>query len=343
MLIIKRPIVCFPAIDWHYLFHRPQQLMTRLALAGHPVHFRNITQIPGASPEEVAPHLWVYPDFNLLPTEIAHTTIYFIYFPPHAAWIDSGGDKFIIYDCIDDDPEFAGSEDLALNRADLVLCVSEQLLQKFKGKSSRLLLLSNGVDVRHYFGQSRIIPHEMQDLKSSGAPVVGFSGAFYRGWVDMELVYRTAREHGEWCFVIIGESYRWDFSNAPANLIYLGPRPYEALPDYIHCFDAGWIPFMDNQIARGADPVKLYEYLASRIPVISRDLPFIRDLKPPLVYAYRNPSECSNMIIQALNDNKITGCREQRRNFAAQNTWDMKVDQLLQELAKLTWLYAEQG
>ncbi len=342
---MKRPIVCFPAIDWHYLFHRPQQLMTRLAGAGHPVYVRNITQIPGKAPEEVAPHLWVYHDYDQLPDGVGDRAIYFIYFPAHAGWILPTKDNFIIYDCIDDDPVFVDYEPLMVERADLILCVSDLLIQKFQGKHQRLLLLSNGVDMEHYQIEGAVIPPEMQKIKKLPNPkttqettVIGFSGAFYRGWVDMELFYKIAGQHQEWKFVIVGESYQWDFRNAPPNIIYLGPRSYQALPAYVNCFDIGIIPFLDNQIARGANPVKLYEYLAAGIPVVSRDLPFTCGLKPPLVYTYRNVSECSQMLNKACIESKSPQARQLRRNFAAQNTWNSKVEYLLEKLAEFTWL-----
>jgi hypothetical protein len=345
MSAIKRPIICFPAIDWHYLFHRPQQLMTRLALAGHPVHVRNITQIPGAPPEEVASHLWVYRDFDKLPKNIADIAIYFIYFPAHASWIEPAKEKFIIYDCIDDDPVFDSHEELMLSRADLVLCVSQQLMQKFSGKHPNLLLISNGVDLEHYLPKNKPIPPEMQSIKSGGGFIIGFTGAFYRGWVDMELVYQIAAAYDsaaspKWRVVIIGESYQWDFSGAPSNLIYLGCRPYQVLPSYVQCFDVGLIPFIDNKIAQGADPVKLYEYLAAGIPIVSRELPFTKDFYPPLVYTYKNTPEALGAINKALSDNSalFNGARQQRFDFAVQNTWDLKVNRLLQKLAELTWL-----
>jgi glycosyltransferase involved in cell wall biosynthesis len=337
---LKRPIICLPAIDWDYLFHRPQQLMTRLALAGHPIHVRNISQTPGMPPQEVAPHLWIYRDFDKLPADVAEHAIYFLYFPAHAAWIEPGEQKFIIYDCIDDDPVFDGYEELMLKRADLVLCVSKRLLQKFNGKHQNLLWLSNGVDLQHYLANRKAVAPEMQSLMAHKTTIIGFSGAFYRGWVDMELIYKIAEKSSKWQIVIIGESYQWDFKGAPSNIHYLGCKPYQDLPSYIHGFDVGLIPFVDNRIAQGADPVKLYEYLAAGIPVVSRDLPFVNGFFPPLVYTYQNTDKAITGIKKALADNssELTKARQQRLSFAAKNSWDLKVEQLLQKLADMTWL-----
>lgn len=336
----KRPIICFPAIDWGFLWHRPQQLMLRLAQAGHPVHYRNPFQVPGSAPEEVAPNLWVYRDFDKLPPQLAETAIYFVYFPAHAGWIDPSQDKFVIYDCIDDDPVFSGHEELMLKRADMVLCVSDALMKKHGPNHSRLLFLPNGVDINHYASEGKTLPPEMARIKAKGEAIIGFTGAMYTGWVDMELLYYLAEVRPQWQIVIIGETYHWDFSKAPANINHLGTRPYKILPSYIKYFDTGTIPFLDNQIARGADPVKLYEYLAAGLPVISRNLPFVKHLSPPLVYTYNTSAECVAAITQALEDNQKLGAkaREHRLQFATENTWESKLEILMTELKKLTWL-----
>ena len=328
-----------PAIDWHYLWHRPQQLMMRLARLGHGVHFRNPGQTPGAAVEEVAPHLWVYRDFDKLPPEVARDAIYFVYFPAYAPWITPHKNRFIIYDCIDDDPVFAPYEEEMLKRADLVICVSESLQRKFANREGRFMLLPNGVDLVHYQNPGASIPGELQRIKN-GRVVLGFTGAFYQGWVDMELIYKIAQSRPEWQIVIIGESYQWDFSGAPPNLIYMGSRSYQTLPGYVRGFDVGLIPFLDNQIARGADPVKLYEYSAAGIPVVSRNLPFVQRIKPPLVYTYDSVAECLCAIEQALRDSRTRGSenRRLRLNFAAAHTWDKTIHRLVKELSLLTWI-----
>jgi glycosyltransferase involved in cell wall biosynthesis len=335
----KRPIVCLAAIDWSYLWHRPQQLMLRLAQSGHPVHYRNPVQVSGKAREEVAPHLWVYYDFGQLP-EAVEAAIYFVYFPAYAGWLEPGGEKFIIYDCIDDDPVFDGSEALMLSRADLVICVSQSLMAKHRPQHSRLMLLSNGVDLQHYQSGNFAVPEELRRYKQERQILLGFTGAFYRGWVDMELLYQIAAVRPEWRIVIIGESYQWNFSGAPSNLVYLGPRPYAQLPGYVRCFDVGLIPFVDNRIAQGADPVKLYEYAAAGIPVVSRNLPFVRDLQPPLVYRYDNLAECLNAVKRALFEERRQPhlVKMRRREFAAGHTWDRQIGLLLAELEQLTWL-----
>ncbi|HBF36370.1 MAG TPA: hypothetical protein DDW50_03530 [Firmicutes bacterium] len=106
----------------------------------------------------MAPHLWIYYDYDQLPQGVGDTAIYFIYF-------------------------------------------------------------------RHtqYQSKGETIPPEIQELKNQeNSPFISFSGAFYRGLVDIDLFYRLAHQHPERKFVIVGESYQWNFQSNLSNLFYLG-------------------------------------------------------------------------------------------------------------------------
>ncbi len=337
----KRHIVCLGSIDWSFLFHRPQQLMLFLARQGHPVHYRNPSQVYGIEPEEVALNLWVYTDFDRVPRQDIRSAIYVVYFPAHAAWLDPGAERFVIYDCLDDFPGFTEHERLLLTRADLVLCCSQKLLEKQNGKHPHLMFLPNGVDIDHYHNEGLPAPPEMDEIRSTGEAVVGFTGAFNTGWVDTELIYRLAEARPQWQFVIIGANYAWSFSQAPPNIHYLGTRSYEYLPAYVHGFDIGLIPFRDNAISQAADPVKLYEYIAAGLPVVSRNLPFVRGFSRPVVYPYGDFEGCLTAIDQALSDKQEHGdevLRQRRRGLARTFSWDRRFHPLLAILKEMTWL-----
>jgi len=55
-----------------------------------------------------------------------------------------------------------------------------------------------------------------------------------------------------------------------ANLHLLGPRPYANLPGYFQNADAGLILLNDHPANGGRSPMKLYEYAAAGLPVVSR-------------------------------------------------------------------------
>ena len=60
------------------------------------------------------------------------------------------------------------------------------------------------------------------------------------------------------------------------NLHFLGRKPYADLPAYCRHFDVGLIPFKVNDLTRSVNPIKLREYLAAGLPVVSTPMPEVR-------------------------------------------------------------------
>src|SRR6185295_8836829 len=57
------------------------------------------------------------------------------------------------------------------------------------------------------------------------------------------------------------------------NLRLLGQKPYATLPAYCRGMDVGIIPFRRSALTVRANPLKLREYLAAGLPVVSTPLP----------------------------------------------------------------------
>ena len=57
------------------------------------------------------------------------------------------------------------------------------------------------------------------------------------------------------------------------NVHIIGPRPYASLPNYAKAFDAAILPFIVNDLTLAANPLKLREYLAAGLPVVSSAIP----------------------------------------------------------------------
>jgi glycosyltransferase involved in cell wall biosynthesis len=73
-----------------------------------------------------------------------------------------------------------------------------------------------------------------------------------------------------------------------ANVHLLGRRPYSQLPALCKGFDVAVLPFVRNELTRNANPLKLREYLAAGLPVVSTDLPeclALRERLPPAAAA----------------------------------------------------------
>jgi len=101
---------------------------------------------------------------------------------------------------------------------------------------------------------------------------VGFFGLLHE-WVDIELIGRLA-DALPYSFVLIGSSSE-DLSDLlrRKNVFHLGRRPYATLPSYSRGFAAALVPFQLTELTASVNPIKLREYAAAGLPIVSSALP----------------------------------------------------------------------
>jgi hypothetical protein len=323
------------AIDYQSLYQRPQHIASGLVKRGFPVYFRNVGQVGGREPV-VIEGVNIYQDWDKRPEGIDNNSIYIIYYPAYAQYYNWNDRTFLIYDCVDDFPDMNQYEDYASRVSNLIVCTTKNLLDKFKSYNKEKVIISNGVDINDLPVD---VNTEISSLKTKYDKVIGFVGALHFSWVDINLLYKVAELNPNWAVVIVGHSYTWNFNNpkAPDNLIRLGTKPYNELKNYYAEFDIGIIPFLDNQISRGSNPIKLYEYASFGIPIVGTDI--FSDIGEPILYSYPagNYNECIRFINKAIDENNKNNV-QQRINFAKDNSWDKKIDLLLDKISTMTYL-----
>lgn len=337
---MKRPFVFYPAIDYQSLYQRPQHIASRLVKRGHDVYFRNVGQVGGREPI-IIDGVNIYQDWDRRPLEIDDKSIYIVNYPSFMGFRNWDDSTFVIYDCVDDFPDFEPYQKQACESANLILHttsgIKDDIDKLINDEKKEYFKLPNGCD--SMFFDNTIVAKQMKDLKVKYEKVLLFSGAMYFSWVDVEMMYNIARHNPKWAVVIIGDTYTWDFNvtNAPNNILRFGRKEYSELYTYYNGADIGLIPFLDNQISQGADPIKLYEYSACGIPVISKNLSFSTNIPEPICYNYNTTEECISQINKAFLENNADSVSK-RKDFAFENTWENRVDQLLTKLSTLTEL-----
>jgi glycosyltransferase involved in cell wall biosynthesis len=190
-------------------------------------------------------------------------------------------ERMVVYHCVDEYSAFAGvprqalirmEEDL-LRRADLVITSGEKLRDERARTNRNTHFIPHGVDADHFaraLDPTLEIPDDVRDVRR---PVVGFFGLL-ADWVDIDLFRALAEARPDWSVVLLGKATT-DVSalRGIPNVHILGQKPYEALPAYCRAFDVGIIPFRMNELTVRANPLKLREYLAAGLPVVSSPLP----------------------------------------------------------------------
>ncbi|MEU8379528.1 glycosyltransferase [Streptosporangium sp. NPDC048865] len=170
-----------------------------------------------------------------------------------------------------DRPTIEALERGLLERSDHVVYVSTALMGEESGMTGdRAHFLDHGVDTDHF--RRRPESEQPADLRAIPGPRVGFFGALDDYLVDFDLLERLAVELPGVSLVLIGDAtVPMERLTRHPNVHWLGFRPYEQIPAYGSGFDVAIMPWLDNPWIRHSNPIKLKEYLALGLPVVSTD------------------------------------------------------------------------
>lgn len=246
-------------------------------------------------------------------------------------------DSKLLYDCMDEHNGFSTNapsmirlEEQLARKADLVLASSQRLHDRMKTYHSSPLLLRNAADTAHFAAQAPAAP----ELASIQGPVIGYYGAI-SDWFDAKLVEWMAERRPEWTFALIGHTFGCDTAGLEKlpNVLLLGEKRYHELPMYLHRFDAAIIPFLQNELTKATNPVKLYEYLAAGKPVVSTALPELETVAAGLTVIARTPEAFEQAVERSLRQNNPQ-LMEARKNFASSHTWETRYEELHRTILK---------
>lgn len=170
-----------------------------------------------------------------------------------------------------DRPTIEALERGLLERSDHVVYVSTALMDEERRMTGdRAYFLDHGVDTDHF--RRRPESEQPADLRAIPGPRVGFFGALDDYLVDFDLLERIAVELPDASLVLIGDAtVPMERLTRHPNVHWLGFRPYERIPAYGSGFDVAIMPWLDNPWIKHSNPIKLKEYLALGLPVVSTD------------------------------------------------------------------------
>lgn len=239
----------------------------------------------------------------------------------------------IVYDCHDllsgfanMAPAIVAAEARVLDEADRVVFSSKTLMDLHPAVHGKALLVRNGADVSRFSAARE---------KSGTKPVAGYVGAI-EAWFEIAMVRAAALANPDCRFVIAGRienSAAVSLRELP-NVEMVGEVAYEKVPELVRQFDVGLIPFIVNDLTRAADPIKLYEYFACGIPVVSSRLPEVEP-QDDLVYLASDPAEFAAAVRVALAEHDA-GRRARRIEVARRSSWTERSRELYQGIVRKT-------
>lgn len=248
------------------------------------------------------------------------------------------GESEVIYYCVDEYTAFTGSaalkeieEDL-FRRSDLVVVSAEKLYESKKQFNPQTHIIRHGTDWRHFRKAIDDVPAKPADIASMPGPIIGFHGLL-ADWVDYELIKKVAERFADGSVVLIGKiavdaEQKVKILEGVKNVHFLGRKPYAELPSYCAAFDVALNPFVINDLTLAANPLKVREYLAAGLPVVSTDIPEVRVLADCLVGA--DHQDFIAKVEQALSDPKP---RTEVSDAIRHESWEAKIEELKELIA----------
>jgi len=205
-------------------------------------------------------------------------------------------------------------EQAFLSKVDLTIVSSAQLLQDKGPFTRRCKLVKNGVSLSLFQNQNR------KAIEKQGIRI-GYLGSIDER-LDFDLLYDLVTQHPAYQFQFVGrvvEKTQVARLATLENCEFLGSQAVTDLAGFVAGFQVGLIPFKCNKLTAGIYPLKINEYLAMGVPVITT--PFT-DLSEFAAVAYQaDTAEAFSEVIPHVLAEDTADKVEERKAFASSNSW----------------------
>jgi len=261
-------------------------------------------------------------------------------FNPTAAVVAGAlSEDLVVYYCVDEftafsgiSPQLVALERQLIEKADLVVVSSEKLRQTKSAFNPRTTLIRHGVQYAHFakaLAPETRIPDDVARLPK---PVIGYFGLMAEDWIDIDLMVHVAKHFSTGSMVLLGK-VTTDLSRLTAlpNVHVLGRKPFEELPAYCKAFDVAINPFPLNEVTLNSNPLKVREYLAAGLPVVSTRIPEVE------VVPRARIADSKEEFVKAIEDALAQGAgpRLERSLTMKGESWEGKVEELRRAVAAL--------
>ncbi len=243
--------------------------------------------------------------------------------------------KFSVYHCHDGYAYYPDANSHVILRrenelkktVDLIFYASKFLFEK-GGYANKSHYIGHGFDPIFLNYNHYTIPEDMRIIPK---PIIGFHGIF-SFHSDEQLLEFLIKEHPDISFVFVGPVYLEEAKilSEYDNYFFLGQKKLEELPGYLNCFDLSILPYKKIPMTNACSPLKLYEYLACGLPILSVDIPGVHVHKD-YIYIAENKEEFSSLIPELLSRKHDYN---RQKDYAKQHLWPKKVDLMIKTIRK---------
>lgn len=210
-------------------------------------------------------------------------------------------------------------EEFCYRKAHLITGQTEGIVNNIKGRikdSSKVHLITNGVDTEFFtpLNRSDTLRKEWGIEDKFALCYAGIHGIAQ----GLEIIINAAnilREQKDICFVFIGEgpekqkliSLKNEYKLE--NVLFMPMQEKKNMPKIIASMDATIIPLKKLELFKGALPSKMFEALASQLPIIlsveGEAEKLIKSAKAGICVEPENENEVAEAVLRLYNDSKL--------------------------------------
>jgi len=219
--------------------------------------------------------------------------------------------------------EYLQAYDAIRDRRARIICVSDELAARVVGNGPAVIL-PNGIDEQWW--QSK--PEPPVELSGLSKPIISYVGTI-EGRTDVGLIEKLASEEAIGSIAFIGPVEDKAVGNALSRIpkvVLCGNMMRKGVVGSIMHSDVCMIPHVINPLTRAMSPIKLYEYLAGGKPVVTTDLPPVKEISERVLIA--SGDDFPRAVLAALG--MPSQAEEERLEFVRSNSWSVRFERMLQ-------------
>lgn len=175
--------------------------------------------------------------------------------------------------------------------------IKKQIAETLAFPEERMLVWPNGIDLDLFHAIPKDEARSNLLLPTEGK-IVMYCGRFY-GWKGLEVLVEAAKDLPPDILIYMVGGTKEEFMSVakeielPDNLVFPGEKPYTEIPIWLSAADALLVlgTKHDAQSYYYTSPMKVFEYLAMRRPIVASRTPAIQDIVSDVEVIFYEPDD----------------------------------------------------
>ena len=222
--------------------------------------------------------------------------------------------------------------------ADLIYIISPSLFEKLKDYKKIKFW------DYHYPVSEEFFSIQNKNFKLKSSYTLGYIGSLIKEkGLGVIISALTSSELNNFKLKIIGgkereiEELQYESKKLGINkkIKFLGFLPQNRIIEELHDIDILVAPFTKQQTTI---PLKIYEYIATGLPIISSDLPAIKSIGRDFIY-YFHPENVNSLIITLKNminnPDEVNSKISKIKNYRYRFKWDNVIEKMIEDLSNI--------